>query len=515
MKKDKAGKNLLEERVRLLFKQAGFDVGDKEEVVMLQGGRKHRTVEIGITIGKDSLKILIECKGGKQKKLQITNLVNDYLEIKKRAKADKVIFVIPDREIEDGDRDYINEKNMALWDLNKLKYYEILANTIKDYARYEIIHALGLKTGEESNVHHVLALRIAQPLSSSDQKIFLFSITPENLLKTAVIFRRAAEEKKRAFQRLLKKSRLSQIGRYVSNTDALLPTDIVVALPDEVEVTPIDINSYIKKKHLHISNEDSARLVILRIPLKYASLEIIDGQHRLFGFVYAEEEYRKNFNLVITGLISVLEDKAKQVFIDINEKAKKLDPNLLAHLSYTDDEKLYKEDKKLMAIKIVMELNKLTPFKGRIKYLETGDEVITLQGFSGYDLRGLIGPKGILRNLNKKNDSEKYVKSLRKYFGVISELFKNEWNDPKKYIIATNRGITAFLKLLKPLVVITAPKRELNREKMGKYLKQLKDFSSWETDKLKGQYIGAAGWKKFYEDLQKSIRRKYKKFGKI
>ncbi len=512
MKKNKDNKNQLEERVKSLFKRAGFDVKDEEEVVKLEGGQKHRTVEVSARVGKDSLKILIECKGGKQKKLQITNLVNDYLEIQKQAKADKIIFVIPDREIKEADRNYIIEKKMILWNLNKLKYYEILADTIKHYARYEIIHAVGLETKEESNVHHVLALKITQPLSSSNQKIFLFSINPENLLKTAVIFRRAAEEKKEAFQRLLKKTRLLDIANYVSKVDALLPTDIVVALPERVEITDINLNSSIK--NLHISNKNIVKLVLLRIPLKYASIEIIDGQHRLFGFVDAKAKYRENFNLVITGLKSIPKSKKKQIFIDINEKAKPLDANLLAHLSYTDNEDLCRKDPKLMTIKIVMELNKITPFKERIKYLETGDEIITLKGFSAYDLRRLVGPKGALRKFNKNNNSEKYVKSLRTYFSIVRKLFKKEWDNPEEYIIATNRGITAFLKLLMPIIAITKPKRELSQSKIEKYLKQLRNFQSWETKRLRGQYIGAAGWKKFYEDLQKTIRRKYKKFGK-
>lgn len=510
MKKNKINKNQLEEKVRSLFRRAGFDISDEEEVIILQGGQKHRTVEIGAKLGEDSLKILIECKEGRQSNLQITNLVNDYLEIQKQSKADKIIFVIPDREIEEKDRNYINEKKMILWDLNKLKYYEILTDTIKHYARYEIIHAIGLETKEESNVHHVLALKITQPLLSSTQEIFLFSATPDILLKTAVVFRRAAEENKKAFQRLLRKPRLSEIARYVSKTDALLPTDIVIALPNKIEVSNINLSD----QQVHISSKYRAQLVVLRIPLKYASLEIIDGQHRLFGFIDADNKYRKGFSLVITGLKSIPEDKKKQIFIDINEKAKKLDPNLLAHLSYTDNENLCKENPRLMAIKVVMELNKITPFKGKIRYLETGDEIITLKGFSGYDLRSLVSPKGALRQFNKSNSSEKYIKSLRKYFSIISKLFKEEWNNPEEYIIATNRGITAFLKLLNSLVTITKPKRELSQLKIEKYLKQLKKFPSWETKHLKGQYIGAAGWKKFYEDLQKTIRKKYKNFGK-
>ena len=63
-------------------------------------------------------------------------------------------------------------------------------------------------------------------------------------------------------------------------------------------------------------------------------------------------------------------------------------------MKYTNDEGECQRDNELMAIKIVVELNKATPFKNRIRLLDIGDQRITLKGFSGYDMKGLLGTRG-------------------------------------------------------------------------------------------------------------------------
>lgn len=184
----------------------------------------------------------------------------------------------------------------------------------------------------------------------------------------------------------------------------------------------------------------------------------------------------------------------------------------MSYLKYTEDEEECKKDPELMAIKIVVKLNEVSPFEKKIRLLDLSKgERITLKGFSGYDLKAFVGPKGILRRLIPKNNSEEYIRVLRLYFGVIRDIFKKEWNQPKNYIIATNRGITAFLKLLRQLLITTEGK--LTYENVKKYMSALKGFN-WSISDLKGKYIGSAGWRRFYNDLSEKIRETYPEFGK-
>jgi hypothetical protein len=76
----------------------------------------------------------------------------------------------------------------------------------------------------------------------------------------------------------------------------------------------------------------------------------------------------------------------------------------------------------------------------------------------------------------------------------------------------TNRGISAFLKLLRSMLkTVDGP---VDRDTMLKYLKPLQkwDNTHWETKKLKNSYVGAKGWKDFHRDLVKVIKRTYREF---
>jgi len=512
----------LNRRVRNIFHTAGFETKSQfdeggEEVVILEAEKK-RTIDVTANWEELNLKIVVNCRARKRLPEPITTYVNDWKEIKRASKADKVLFVITEKRVAKEDRSYIAKSNMALWTERQLDYYEALVRAIREFAKYEIVHSLGLRTEEEKDTHHVLALKFSQPTIHSDNDLFVFSITAERLLKTAVIYRRAVGDKN-TYQRILIRKRLPKIGTFLSKINAILPTDIIVALGNKVSYDKIKLSGPITDElgqPLVLSREKAAQLVRLNIPMEYASLELIDGQHRLFGFVKTEEAIRKKFNLLVAGVKEKDKElppsKKRDLFVSINDTHKRMDANLVSYLKYTDDENECKKDPELMAIKTVVKLNETSPFEKKIRLLDLSKgERITLKGFSGYDLKSLIGPKGKLRKFCPKNSSKEYVKVLRLYFGVISDVLKKEWNLPAEYIVATNRGITAFLKLL-PLL-LTTTQGNLTYRNIQKHISALEGFD-WSISSLKGKYIGSAGWRRFYDDLANEIRKKHPEFGK-
>lgn len=511
----------LNKRARNIFRGAGFEVRSQfdeggEEEVLLKAGKK-RTIDVTAVWKESNLKIAVNCRARKKLPEPITAYVHDWSEIRTASKADKVLFVITKEMVVKEDKQYILENDMALWTEKQLDYYEVLVRTTGEFAKYEIVHSLGLRTEEEKDTHHVLSLKFSQPTMDSQSDLFVFPMTAERLLKTAVIYRRAVEDKN-AYQRILKKRRLPGIGKYLSKEESLLPTDIVVALGAKVSFDKVKLSSPISDyqgQQLLLSRERAAELVRLNIPMEYASLEVIDGQHRIFGFIKTKKNVRDNFNLLIVGLKEkgkeMPTNRKRDLFVSINDTHKRMDANLVAYLKYTDSETECRRDPELMAINIVVKLNEISPFKNRIRLLDlVKGEHITLKGLSGYDLRILVGPRGTLRKYYPNNKSEEYVKVLKLYFSVISSIFMKEWNDPEKFIIATNRGITAFLKLLRQLLITT--KGNLNKENVKKYISPLKDFN-WLTKDLKGVYVGTAGWRRFYDDLAEIIRKEHPKFG--
>lgn len=503
----------LNNRVASLFERAGFKTTPNSqstaEHVVDMGHGKTRRVDLLATEDELGVKIIASNKSGGIKDTW-TGHVNDWEEICQKAGASKVLFVITGKELSPEDKAYARSKGMQIWDERQLSYYEALVLSIKQYAKYEIIHALDITTTEEKNTHKILALKVLQPNPDSGHELYLFSMSAERLLRICVIFRRA-QGNANAYQRMLKRERLPKIQTFVTRPDAMLPTNIVVHLSEKITVDDIPISELRDAHGQPIALAKVGKPVVLGVPLEYASLELLDGQHRLFGFVGAEPATRKNFDLLVTGVRALSGKERQEAFVAINDNSRRMDPNLVAYLRYTTDLAECQQDSSLMAIRLAVELNETTPFRGSIRLLDIGEQTITLKGIAGYDLKGLIGARGLLRKYYPENTPGEYLQVLRTFFSTVHSTFKTEWNDPDTYIIATNRGISAFLKLLRSM--LRTEKKPLTHSDFKKYLTALKSgVDTWKFADLKKSYVGSQGWSDFHKDLVGAIRKKYPKF---
>ena len=233
----------LNRRVWSLFEKAGFETkpstnDPSEEVVTLSPAKK-RTVDLSAWDRTLGIKIIGWNKARKELSEALTVHFNDYSILMKEAKANSVLFVSTGKEILSDDRDYAERFGMRVWGENELRYYEALVDAIGNYAKYEIIHSFGLETKEEKNIYNVLSLHFQQPHSNSDADLFLFTITPEKLLKTCVVYRKA-QQSADAYQRMVKKARLRSIRKFVTQPSSLLPPAIIVHLSEKSKWDPIN-----------------------------------------------------------------------------------------------------------------------------------------------------------------------------------------------------------------------------------------------------------------------------------
>lgn len=504
----------LNQRVWALFENAGFETkpnsADPSEHMVRLSEDKSRPVDVFARLTDLDVTIIGSNKA-REKLKSYTAHIHDLEQLAKAASANTALFVAAEKEMQQRERMFARSHGVQVWDERQLSYFEAVVEALGVYAKYEILYALGITTKEETLKDTVLGLRLHQPSprSASKAEMYMFTLPAEKLLKMSVVLRKA-QGSAFAYQRVLSKKRLPKIGTFVRTPEALLPTNIVVHLSDSVTVDEIAPELKDLRGAKVIWSRQDHQLVSLTFPLKYGSLELIDGQHRLFGFVHADDAARRNFNLVILGVRDLDERRRSATFVAINDNARRVDPSLVSFLRYTDNERACQQNADLMAIKIVVELNKLSPFRNAIRLFDFGPQRLTLKGLSGYDLRGLVAPRGLLRNYYP-NRSKAYIRALRMYFSVIRELFKTEWEGPERYIIATNRGVTAFLKLLRS--ILKTEQRRLNKRIGRKYLAVLRlRWETWETAKLKQSYVGSQGWKRFHRQLVETIRERYTEF---
>src|SRR5207245_1208974 len=124
-------------------------------------------------------------------------------------------------------RDFAQNNGVQVWDEQQLSYYEAVADALGSYAKYEIIHALGITTTEEALKDTVVGIRMEQPKPQAANKteMYMFTLPADKLLKTCVVLRKA-QGSAYAYQRILSKKRLPKIGSFVGTPDALIPTNI-------------------------------------------------------------------------------------------------------------------------------------------------------------------------------------------------------------------------------------------------------------------------------------------------
>jgi DNA sulfur modification protein DndB len=503
----------LNERVWRLFEKAGFQTepgshSPAEHIVLV--GKKSRPVDLFAKVPDLKVSIVGSNKSGSIKGW--SKELNDLHTVANAANADAAVFVVTGQKLDAEHREQANDLQIHVWDEHQLEYFEAVAEAVGEYAKYEIIHSLGITTSEEKDIHRVLAIQIEQPIANSPVELYMFSTSPERLLRTCTVYRRAAGHAD-AYQRMLRRDRLPNIRKFVSQPDAILPTNIVLALSDNVTVQKLKQKKFSDEQSQPVTlSKSDFRLVGLSIPMEYASLELLDGQHRLFGFATTDPATKKAFNLVVLGIRGLTQKTKQGTFVAINDNSRRMDPNLVSYLKYTKVDLECQKDSELMAIRVVVDLNDQEPFYRKIRLLDVGKQKITLKGFSGYDLRGLLGPKGLLRKYYPNNKPDEFVSALRLYYSTIRSMFKDEWDNPQTYIIATNRGISAFLKLLKSLLQTTEAK--ITPEQIKKYFSSLTTLS-WDYQSLSKSYVGSQGWKDFYRDLAEHIRKTHPDFHEL
>src|SRR5699024_2467702 len=118
------------------------------------------------------------------------------------------------------------------------------------------------------------------------------------------------------YQRLVKKTKVNAIKRFIKEQRGIFPTNIIISIESD--------------KHNFKPNGKAINDIqhgTLTLPRKYQSINVIDGQHRLFAYDGLEQAEKDLIYVVAFDKMN-LEDQI-ETFININEKQTKVSPSLL------------------------------------------------------------------------------------------------------------------------------------------------------------------------------------------
>ena len=276
--------------------------------------------------------LVLECKskkemGGKPLRSEIRSLWNKKREISAHVrrifpgKYHTVRFFLVLSQIAPSEKDsrYAHRKGISIWTESYFDSLKSLYLTIGERVKYYIQKELGLVPPLIGKLRGKYFRVPAIEAVLDDSSLYLFFLNSGLLLDLAYVLR-VESGQKRAYQRFLDRSRLTKIARYLEAGNSF-KNSIVVGL---------DPSSRFRSKRPQWARNamTGMKMGLLRLPRRYASLWIIDGQHRLYGYSRTEGSLLGNPLPVVAMRTKSRTEQAK-TFVDINKNQKPVNPNIL------------------------------------------------------------------------------------------------------------------------------------------------------------------------------------------
>ena len=259
-------------------------------------------------------------------------------------------------------------------------------------------------------------------------------------------------QKSRGYQRILSYEKLKKIADFVGdNPNITFPTNLTLVLSKECEI----------------------RDEKLYLPAQYASVDMIDGQHRLFSYTLSDNEQVRSNAQLITTCIKFHTEKSKEInqyaaqtFITINREQTKVKRELILLISYdvldektpeavaakilkTCDDKPNGVLERIFAIKAFIKKNQfdqrpipiisVVEELARISKLENLSAIVDMLGEDFEDT---------------KEGQENYEMLIRvgrtlleRYFKLVKKVFDVDWGDPNSLLMCA-KYFGAFIRLL-------------------------------------------------------------------
>lgn len=117
------------------------------------------------------------------------------------------------------------------------------------------------------------------------------------------------------YQRILKKGRLSSLGKYLDREKKPFNNNILLSYRG----TPKDF------KFTVLDSVGQGRAGELSVTGKPGAFHVIDGQHRLFGYLAATDSRLLQQTIICTVFFNLTQAEEAEIFLDINSNQKKVD----------------------------------------------------------------------------------------------------------------------------------------------------------------------------------------------
>lgn len=367
-------------------------------------------------------------------------------------------------------------EKLKIFKPEQLEYLRQLSNLIGVFGRNELLSALDFSPRDLGDMDENLTIDYIKAegkhiTESGNVKadLYLVKLNVMQLLNMARVSRYEGiplifEDSNQNYQRFLKSEKLEAIAnKFIGNNKRkTFPNTITIALPSDCV-------------------ENGSRLVI---PKKFSSLDIIDGQHRLFGYTHNQisQQVREESEILATAIKfradseREITQNAARVFCEINSSQARVQKDLLYLIKY---EVLGDRDFPALAGKVILDCH-----RRRGKSLEGMFLISTLKrknrlNMPSIEITGIIDNDLIplMRGMDSQGnpvtvavfetafevattthstDPEKLcnqtVAILDRYFNYISLVFSLDWKENAETHLITPAYFSALIRLLRYLL---------------------------------------------------------------
>ncbi|MCP3682367.1 MAG: DGQHR domain-containing protein [bacterium] len=469
MKKEKPHWKAYQDRVWALFAKMEFhhmNLDDQFKVEYASG----LTKKVDVFAADEEAIIFVECKScATRKKESYQKDINEIIAIKdglRQAAQNMVtgkprvafIFATNNSILSENDRKRLEEGSIFYFNEANIEYWEQLTDHLGHAAKYQLFGKLFAGQDIPKLPNRVPAIKGKM---SAGHTFYSFSIDPKSLLKMSFVLHRTESdvEASEAYQRLVSKSRLGEIGKYVDG-GGYFPNSVIVNIETKKK-------NELKFDQASVIDHDSeTSFGVLHLPKVYRSAFVIDGQHRLYG--YSRAKSKSNHTIPVVAFHNLPQMEQAKIFVDINHHQKSVPTNLLRSIMADFNWKSDDAGQALLALKtrLLTHLNfdDSSPFYKRIVLAEekkTETRCLTLETISNWGLSNKMGffgkikgkkliKSGYLTDVGYDETLNKSIAFFKKCFGYIEDELQDQWRtgSGEGGFIAMNIGIAATMRVL-------------------------------------------------------------------
>lgn len=355
----------------------------------------------------------------------------------------------------------------------QLEYLRQLTNSIGKFGKNELLSMLNFipsDLGDPDECFFLDFIKAEGKYISGNQDskadVYLVKFKVQQLLNIARVSRYEGlpfilegKAKNENYQRLLIEDKLSEIAeKFIDgNKKKTFPNTITLAISKEC-----------------LETENSK----LRIPKKYSSIDIIDGQHRLFSYTRPDvtDEVRENAEILATAIKFRADNKediiksAAKVFCEINSTQASVSKDLLYLIKF---DVLGDRDTSALAGKVLLECDKrngalkglfaVNTLKSKNILNKPPINIITIieQELIPFLMgEGLDGKKitqeefaAKFENTDPERNVSEFIKrasiTLEWYFSIVKQIFNNDWKINAETVLISESYFAGLIRFLR------------------------------------------------------------------